>query len=100
MAFKQNIKTIFSLTLVFLFCFYSSQSSAEITCHLHPFTGLKDSDQTTRLQGPYSNQEECNNENKRLYQLKGRCHCTFTTNTRPFNLKSPESIPQQYNTLP
>ena len=100
MQFKQNIKNIFYLKIIFLFCCYSSYTFAEISCHLHPAKVLNYSYQTTRIQGPYSNQEECNHENKRLYQLKGRCHCTFTTKTRPFNTESPESKPQEYNALP
>ena len=64
---------------------------ADITCHLHPRGMNTQNEQSPRLIGPFANQQQCEKENERIYQLKGRCHCSFTNPGLPFIYKEFDS---------
>ena len=100
MWLRQSTKNILRWKLILLFCFYPLQTFAEITCHLHPVENIKQPDQTTKLDGPYSNRQQCNKENERLYQFKGRCHCTFIRQVLPFDYNEFNSNTKEDSALP
>jgi len=76
-----NKGLIFSLWLVPIL------SYAQISCHIHPPNTKFDNESIQGLIGPFANLNSCEQENHRLYQLKGRCHCRFSQQIMPFKQK-------------
>jgi hypothetical protein len=79
---RQDI--FFGQLLLIMLWLIPTFSYAEVTCHIHSPEVTKQNTTTKKLIGPFSSQQTCEIENEHLYQLKGRCHCSFANSGKPF----------------
>ena len=82
-----------------MLAFMSGPSLAGLTCHIHPPV-TEQTDAQPQIVGPFSSTRTCEKANAMLFSGKGRCHCSFGTDSMLPRGRNAPSTPEDPAPLP